>query len=216
MAAKPKVVTEWYKVNAWFKKKPLKVYNKDYFDGAKINFHTLADPASAEEIQKLEAFLGFPIPDELLKMLLLHNGEDNGDISLFFDMSFMSIDRIIQQVQFSRELKNESQKEVLSKPSEFIQTKYYSEKWIPVFTDNAGNYLSIDMDPGIRGTKNQIIIHGRDYDFNYWAGENLVDFFEMLVYQTSKSLSHITSLSKKFDLHFLDRIIALRNSFYQK
>jgi hypothetical protein len=40
MAAKPKVVTEWYKVNAWFKKKPLKVYNKDYFDGAKINFRT--------------------------------------------------------------------------------------------------------------------------------------------------------------------------------
>lgn len=49
-----------------------------------------------------------------------------------------------------------------STPEGAIKKKYFHIKWIPLISDFGGNYIGIDLDPDSNGTKEQVIIFGRD------------------------------------------------------
>lgn len=49
-----------------------------------------------------------------------------------------------------------------STPDGTIKKKYFHLKWIPLISDHGGNYIGIDLDPDVNGTKGQVIIFGRD------------------------------------------------------
>ncbi|WP_051884678.1 SMI1/KNR4 family protein [Chryseobacterium luteum] len=73
-----------------------------------------------------------------------------------------------------------------STPENAIQKKYFHYKWLPVFSDSGGNYIGIDLDPDINGTKGQIINFGRDEEDMFVLAENLEQLFDKLLVEATK------------------------------
>ncbi|KAG2733931.1 hypothetical protein G9P44_003456 [Scheffersomyces stipitis] len=48
--------------------------------------------------------------------------------------------------------------------------------WIPLATDEVGNYVGIDLSPGATGKWGQVILFGRDFDFKFRIADNFGDF----------------------------------------
>ena len=66
-------------------------------------------------------------------------------------------------------------------PEGHIRKKYFHTRWLPVFQDFGGNYIGIDLDPGPKGTKGQVIIFGRDEDLMVVLAPDLQAFFERVL-----------------------------------
>ena len=73
-----------------------------------------------------------------------------------------------------------------STPENTIQKKYFHYKWLPVFSDSGGNYIGIDLDPDINGTKGQVINFGRNEEDMFVLAENLEQLFDKLLAEASK------------------------------
>ncbi|WP_051878474.1 SMI1/KNR4 family protein [Chryseobacterium sp. FH1] len=78
-----------------------------------------------------------------------------------------------------------------STPENAIQKKYFHYKWLPVFSDSGGNYIGIDLDPDINGTKGQVINFGRDEEDMFVLAENLEQRFDKLLAEASKPESRL-------------------------
>ncbi|RCK64532.1 KNR4/SMI1 1 [Candida viswanathii] len=48
--------------------------------------------------------------------------------------------------------------------------------WIPLVTDEVGNYIGIDLSPAADGNYGQVILFGRDFDFKYKVADSWGDF----------------------------------------
>ncbi|EER33532.1 hypothetical protein CTRG_02350 [Candida tropicalis MYA-3404] len=48
--------------------------------------------------------------------------------------------------------------------------------WIPLVTDEVGNYIGIDLSPASEGKYGQVILFGRDFDFKYKVSDSWGDF----------------------------------------
>lgn len=62
-------------------------------------------------------------------------------------------------------------------PEGFIKPQYANSNWIPLVSDNAGNYIAIDLDPDIKGKIGQVIVFGREYDEKVVISSNWGEFF---------------------------------------
>jgi len=96
-----------------------------------------------------------------------------------------------------------------STPKNAINANYVNyQKWIPIFSDGAGNYLGIDLIPGIKGKKGQIINFGRDkeeQDMIVFA-DSLSDFFEFIKTELEKPDNKLMNL----ELHLHDTLKNLK------
>jgi cell wall assembly regulator SMI1 len=76
-------------------------------------------------------------------------------------------------------------------PEAAIKKIYFHNKWLPLFSDHAGNHIGIDLDPDINGTRGQVIIYGRDEDKLLVVSNSLTDFFKLLLDDVKKSENSI-------------------------
>ncbi|MCX4028073.1 SMI1/KNR4 family protein [Endozoicomonas sp. SM1973] len=142
----------------------------------KVNFPErlagLNGPASSETIAKLKAY--FPdIPEDFLASLAVHNGEseDKGggedeDRYLLPGISIMlSVDEIISYYELKKEWHADAQDDedgFYDEEDEYdllFSALYYHPDWIPIAKDiyTVKGFTYIDMAPGPKGTKGQII-----------------------------------------------------------
>ncbi|WP_412476225.1 SMI1/KNR4 family protein [Flavobacterium sp. TBRC 19031] len=73
-----------------------------------------------------------------------------------------------------------------SNPINAIQKKYFHYKWLPIFSDSAGNYIGIDLDPDKKGKKGQVINFGRDEENMFVFADNLDNFFDKILNELDK------------------------------
>jgi cell wall assembly regulator SMI1 len=73
-----------------------------------------------------------------------------------------------------------------STPEYAIRKKYFHYKWIPLFSDYGGNFIGIDLDPDKNGKKGQIINFGRDEENMFVLGNDLNDFFDLILKEIKK------------------------------
>ena len=66
-------------------------------------------------------------------------------------------------------------------PKESIRKRYFHYKWLPIFSDYGGNFIGFDLDPDKNGTKEQIIIYGRDEEKMVVLADNLNDFLDLTI-----------------------------------
>lgn len=66
-------------------------------------------------------------------------------------------------------------------PAGAIRKKYFHWKWVPFIKDSGGNYIGVDLDPDLKGTKGQVIVFGRDEEQMFVAGKNVEDFIDYLL-----------------------------------
>jgi cell wall assembly regulator SMI1 len=97
-----------------------------------------------------------------------------------------------------------------STPENAIKKKYFHYKWLPVFSDEGGNYIGIDLDPDINGKKGQIINFGRDEDKMVVLADNLEDFFDLMLNQCKqdKGGEFLSQLDK---VHLHDILRGIKN-----
>ena len=141
--------------------------------------------ASVGDIEKLENYLQFAVPDDLKILLLTNNGDsklnsENSFLGAFLGFEFLSVDRIIS---VHEDWKNYVMNEYdgTSFPVNHIKIAYTNPKWIPIFADSAGNYVGLDLDPDLDGVSGQIINFGRDEENKFVIAKNLNSFLEFVV-----------------------------------
>lgn len=86
-----------------------------------------------------------------------------------------------------------------STPQNAIKKKYFHYKWLPIFSDFGGNYIGIDLDPDIKGTKGQVINFGRDEEDMFVLAENLESLFDKILFELDKTENRL--LNNEIHLH---------------
>ncbi|WLF79910.1 Cell wall assembly regulator [Lodderomyces elongisporus] len=61
-------------------------------------------------------------------------------------------------------------------PPGTIHETFAHPMWIPMVTDEVGNYIGIDLCPASQGVMGQVILFGRDFDFKFQIAETWGDF----------------------------------------
>jgi cell wall assembly regulator SMI1 len=114
----------------------------------------LQPPASAEDLSALEAALGQAIPEELREALELHDGRVGLD-------SYMIMPAARIQQRYTRKMESADQES--PEPGDgTCKPVVWTKGWIPFAEDGAQNFLCIDLDPGKKGAKGQVIRWERD------------------------------------------------------
>lgn len=88
-----------------------------------------------------------------------------------FEMSNVSSSSLDQKSQSL--IKINLQKSI--PPNEILET-YAHPMWIPIITDEVGNYIGIDLSPPAQGRWGQVIMFGRDFDTKFKIADNFGDF----------------------------------------
>lgn len=134
-------------------------------------------PCSRSEIEKLESKLEIKLPQEVVELYMANNGEDEswfvggimcGTRMLTLDgilKEWASLKAIEEEYNFNAKWRGEIY------PANSIKPAAFNEKWIPIFSDDNGNFIGIDMAPGPNGKQGQVINFGTDeYDHFVIAG----------------------------------------------
>lgn len=107
-------------------------------------------------------------------------------------------------------------------PDEVLST-YAHPMWIPIITDEVGNYVGIDLLPPPNGKWGQVIIFGRDFDTKYKIADNFGDFLLLFAndleignwsLRTSKEFSNNDLfIGNEHELFFIDKDTKLEQSY---
>lgn len=159
-------------------------------------FSTLQPGTTDDEKDKLHAAFEFDLPEELIELYRINNGQ----IELphlgpaMISMNFLDITNVIGHYNMWKELyfselnpgetygdyfnyENEGGK---SFPEKAIKLKYINLKWIPLFHDGGGNHIGMDLDSDENGTYGQIINFGRDQKEKFVIAKSLPLFFQLM------------------------------------
>lgn len=131
----------------------------NYEDG----LNDLNPPATDKEIEELSDALGYALPEDLVCLLQIHNGQ-KGDAGWLFDgQEFLSSDRIIDEWKIWKDLLDSGDfDETTSEPQKGIKEYWWSEKWIPFTYNGSGDHYCIDLDPADSGASGQVITMWHD------------------------------------------------------
>lgn len=145
-----------------------------------VYFNLLNPGADKKEVEKLESYLGFSLPENVKALYELNNGDnlrntDNLYVGAFLGFEFLSVDRVMQIHSGWKKQDNEGFSGS-SFPKNHIRIQYTNPKWIPLFSDAASNYVGVDLDPAADGTPGQIINFGRDEDHKFVIAKDLDSF----------------------------------------
>lgn len=111
--------------------------------------------AAADEINELEDFIDFKLPESHKELLKKYNGEKQF-IGFMGGFGFLGTDEIKIQWNFFKEEAPEMEAEGINQV-EKIKNTLYSPKRIPFAHDGSGNFLSIDFNPNTKGISGQIL-----------------------------------------------------------
>lgn len=135
-----------------------------------------APPASEAEIERLEAFVGLPLPEEAKAVYRLHDGQGaSAGVWTIYHRYLMTIQEAMDTMTMYREFWEES----VARPRDpwvdelgdqdppddpRLGLGIYSPWRVPVLHDDTGNYVGYDLEPGPAGTYGQVLVYGADVD----------------------------------------------------
>ncbi len=173
--------------------------------------------ASDIQIDNVEKSIGFKIPQEVVELYKIHDGQ-SGDIGLFCGLPFLSLSEAMLEWETWKEVFDEGftdlDTNIISIPSGYIKEVYANKYYFPISKDYGGNNIVIDMDPDERGRVGQIINSGRDEEMRYVIGLSLTDFIKFIIHQLENKNIRIEKdeeytnwfLKSPENSHFLDTL----------
>ena len=128
---------------------------------------SLAPPASTADIEALAARTGRDVHGALHGLYGAHDGQPDDAPGLFVGLRFLPATEAADEwSRWSSTIHDDpslvTDISVTSQPDGAVQPVYFSDGWIPVATDGAGNGLAVDLDPGPQGTAGQLVCFGPD------------------------------------------------------
>lgn len=120
---------------------------------------SLNPPATAAQLDQLEAVIGQPLPADFRALYELANGQDSDTDAPLFPEGFtlLSIDEIIAQWQLSGAVATEEALDEAYSTAGVVAEAWWIAGWIPFAGHIRGDSLCIDLAPGKRGVRGQVI-----------------------------------------------------------
>ena len=132
---------------------------------AEFNLDYALNAGAAEaDFARLEAVLGYALPEEFKELYRVANGE-SGTAGVLADEEWLSIERIIEEYGVWKNLLDDGMfadddgapYDCEPENADIKGDLWWNPKWIPLTADACGNGKMIDMDPTEHGTAGQII-----------------------------------------------------------
>ena len=126
--------------------------------------YTLNVGAAETDFARLEAVLGYALPEEFKELYRVADGE-SGMAGVLADEEWLSIERIIEEYGVWKNLLDDGMfadddgtpYDCEPENADIKGDLWWNPKWIPLTADACGNGKMIDMDPTEHGTAGQII-----------------------------------------------------------
>ncbi|WP_218943746.1 SMI1/KNR4 family protein [Pseudoduganella albidiflava] len=123
----------------------------------------LNPPASAEEIEALEAALGVRLPGDFVDFLKVHNGQKGNAGGLFDNSEFLSTGAILEQWTVWKDLLDSGEFQgIESDPASGIRSDWWHARWIPFTHNGGGDHYCLDLAPAPGGIDGQVITMWHD------------------------------------------------------
>lgn len=144
----------------------------------------LNPPATDNEVETLKNGLGFEIPEDLILLLKIHNGQKGDAGGLFDEQEFLSSYRILDEWKVWSDLLDGGEFEgYSSEPESGIKNSWWNKKWIPITYNGAGDHYCLDVDPSESGTEGQVMTMWHDSADRELLSESLNSWFGSYVLQ---------------------------------
>ena len=138
---------EWHRIDTWLAQNAPHIRT------------SLNDGATYKDLNATEDALNVALPNNVRESYLIHDGQ-GGDLPALFDGMFYLLTlegmveewRVMQEVMRTSDVPNESQED-----SPEVRSYWWHDKWIPIFSNGAGDLWCVDLDPSAYGTRGQII-----------------------------------------------------------
>lgn len=121
----------------------------------------LAAGATAEQIGALERAIGQQLPVDVRESFALHNGCGN----LLFTRESLTTEGAEYDWGVWRSVaghNEEHREDMRGFPPDTVALDYTNAGWIPLTRDPRENHIGVDLAPGPKGVRGQVIIFGRD------------------------------------------------------
>ncbi|MCM8537845.1 MAG: SMI1/KNR4 family protein [Lentisphaeraceae bacterium] len=112
------------------------------------------EPATLASLDQLKKETSLELPDEVLELYKMGNGQAEDGFALFRGMTLLSISEVIKNWQ---QMKTVKHKEMTLHKEGRVKADYWNEKWLPIAADAGNNYICVDFDPVLGGSKGQLI-----------------------------------------------------------
>ena len=123
-----------------------------------------SDPLTDAQREAFTDAVGVEMPVELEAILRVANGAANANVE------FMGSEQIIQTWQGWQDIFDDWTLEDLTSgyrsPTGEAVGVYWCPGWIPLLDERSGNHPAIDLIPGPKGTRNQIVYAGAEESFS--------------------------------------------------
>jgi len=147
---------------------------------------SLAAGASEAAMLEFEAETGLILPAELRAYWRRHDGEGppQSGIVDFRLLSFSEAKQTLVDWADVRERLGSELKHInrasSSHPIDAIQRQYSTPGWVPLLSDDEGNHIGVDLNPGPAGAVGQVINFGRDEEQKHVLFPSVVELVEWL------------------------------------
>lgn len=131
----------------------------------------LAPPAAEAEIERLERWLGTPVPEEAREVYRLHDGQRaGGRVPTLFNHGLLSIAQALDELGVHREIRESGICEDDPLLDRRLSEGFPSAYHVPLLSDDTGNFVGYDVRPGPAGTYGQVLVFGGDVDAQVVCG----------------------------------------------
>jgi cell wall assembly regulator SMI1 len=134
-----------------------------------------AAPASSEAIRDFEKAIGAKLPKDVRDSYRVHNGQCAGGTGIIYGLEVVPLRESLLHwknwVSGRRQSVRDGSaadfdEDCSSFPHDYVRQVYFDSAWIPLTYDSGGNHIAIDLNPGPKGTRGQVIVFGRDDEFH--------------------------------------------------
>jgi cell wall assembly regulator SMI1 len=154
--------------------------------------------ASTEDLNQVIQVSGIALPDEMLALYRLSNGQhaswphrriDGGFTTDLFPMySFLSTEQAANEWQAWKDISDQEGPSGMADHAEFVTVpepdkvakEYWHPGWWPLARDGGGNLLAVDTAPLAAGRLGQIIVMGSDEDVRRIFAPGIVAYLDAL------------------------------------
>lgn len=163
---------------------------------------SLNPPATAEELDNFEGYLGCELPQDFKDLYYWHNGMNDEDNmgSLFQGMEFLSLENIkVQRSGFEDE-----EAPLEHTDPQVKKDNVFNNKWIKFSHDGGRTGLYLDLDPTELGTVGQIIFVDIDYDVGFFVAKSITDLVSVFLNDLNNQLYFLSEDALDDDQEFLE------------
>ena len=135
--------------------------HKQLEDKNRDGMNALRPPATFEEVKRAQIELGYEFPEEYIESLYIHDGQQ--EYKLYGQWRLLPLDEVRKNAEIMRHLLDAGEFDgYQTKKDKELRNSWWRSGWIPVFADDYGDLICIDLEPSKYGNYGQVMMFCHD------------------------------------------------------